>query len=101
MLVHGLFVGVPREEWDARPVETNRDDLRTLVEGGLRPGLVAYDDEQPVGWCAVAPLTDFVRLTASPFIAQARPDGDDPTRRWAVLCFVVAPSARGSGSSTP
>ena len=88
---------VPREDWDARGVEQNRDDLHALVEAGMRPGLVAYDDGEPVGWCAVAPLTDFVRLTASPFIAQARPDGDDPSGRWAVLCFVVSPSARGGG----
>lgn len=92
-----MIFRVPREDWDARPVQQNADDMRSLVEGGLRPGLVAYDDGAPVGWCAVAPLTDFVRIAASPFIAEARPEGDDPTGRWAVLCFVVAPSARGGG----
>lgn len=92
-----MIFRVPREDWDDRPVDRNRDDMRRLVEGGRRPGLVAYDDGEPVGWCAVAPLVDFVRVTASPYIAAARPQGDDPTGRWAVLCFVVAPSARGAG----
>lgn len=92
-----LIFRVPREEWDARPVERNRDDMRTLVEDGRRPGLVAYDGDEPVGWCAVAPLTDYVRLASSPYIAEARPDGDDPSGRWAVTCFVVTPSARGAG----
>lgn len=89
---------VPREGWDERPVESNRDDLRRLVEAGLRPGLVAYDEGgDPVGWCSVAPLEQLVRLAASPFVAEARPAGDDPTGRWAVTCFVVTEAARGQG----
>lgn len=92
-----LIFRVPREDWDGRPVELNRDDMRALVEAGRRPGLVAYDDGEPVGWCSVAPLADYVRLASSPYIAEARPDGDDPTGRWAVTCFVAVPSARGAG----
>ena len=64
---------VPREDWDARPVEDNRTDLRSLVEAGLRPGLVAYDGKDAVGWCSVAPLEQFVRIADSPFFAAARP----------------------------
>ena len=88
---------VLREDWDERPVERNRDDLRALVEAGSRPGLVAYDDGSPVGWCAVAPLEHYVRFATSPYIAEARPDGDDQSGRWMVTCFVVVPPARGSG----
>lgn len=87
----------PREEWDARPVSQNVDDLRALVEGGRRPGLVAYDDGAPVGWCSVAPLSDLARITASPYFAALRPQGDDLSGRWAVTCFVVTEAARGSG----
>jgi GNAT superfamily N-acetyltransferase len=88
---------VPRDDWEARPTSQNRDDLHALVTAGARPGLVAYDDGEPVGWCSVAPLEQFVRLASSPFIAAARPDGDDLAGRWAVTCFVVTDSARGSG----
>ena len=88
---------VPREDWDARGTEQNRDDLHALVTAGVRPGLVAYDDGEPVGWCSVAPLEQFVRLAASPYIAAARPDGDDLDGRWAVTCFVVTEAARGTG----
>lgn len=88
---------VPRDDWDARPTSQNRDDLHALVTAGARPGLVAYDDGEPVGWCSVAPLEQFVRLASSPYIAAARPDGDDLAGRWAVTCFVVTDSARGSG----
>ena len=88
---------VPRDDWDTRPTSRNRDDLHALVTDGVRPGLVAYDDGEPVGWCSVAPLEHFVRLASSPFIAAARPDGDDLSGRWAVTCFVVTERARGVG----
>ena len=71
--------------------------MRELVEAAAEPGLVAYADEQPVGWCSVAPLARFRRMTSSPFIAAVRPEGQDLDGRWAVTCFVVASEARGSG----
>ena len=88
---------VPREDWESRSTEQNRDDLKTLVTTGARPGLVAYDDGEPVGWCSVAPLEQLVRLATSPWIAAARPDGDDLDGRWVVSCFVVTEAARGAG----
>jgi GNAT superfamily N-acetyltransferase len=88
---------VPREDWDARPVERNRADLERLVEAGQRPGLVAYDGDDAVGWCSVAPLAQLTRLKASPHIAAARPEGDVLDGRWAVTCFVVREEARGRG----
>ena len=88
---------VPRDDWDARSTEQNRADLRALVAEGVRPGLVAYDDGEPIGWCSVAPLEQLVRIAAAPFIAAARPDGDDLAGRWVVSCFVVTEAARGAG----
>lgn len=88
------------DEWPARTSEVNRAAMRDLVEASARPGLVAYADEQPVGWCSVAPLVHFGRVTSSPFIAGVRPAGQELGDRWAVTCFVVALEARGSGVAT-
>ena len=88
---------VPREDWDARPVEDNRADLKSLVETGLRPGLVAYDGDDAVGWCSVAPLEHLVRIAGSPFFAEVRPADDQVDDRWSVTCFVVREEARGTG----
>jgi hypothetical protein len=38
-----------------------REGLRGLVRGGAVPGLLAYSQGRPVGWCPVAP-----RLELSP-----------------------------------
>ena len=87
----------PGTSSEERSHDQNEGDLRRLVEQGLRPGLVAYDGDDPVGWCAVAPIASLTRIATSPFFAQLRPDGDDTTDRWAITCFVVRESARGQG----
>ena len=91
------FFRFTRDEFGDRSHEQNEADLRRLVEQGLRPGLVAYDGDDPVGWCAVAPLASLTRIATSPIFAQLRPADDDTTDRWAITCFVVRESARGRG----
>ena len=54
-------------EWS----EASRDELRDrlaaqLAEPGPGPGLLAYDGDTPVGWCAVEPRPALVRLQYSP-----------------------------------
>ncbi len=60
------------------------------------PGLVAYSDGDPVGWCSVGPKSSFGRLNRSraltPSAADPSPDGT-----WATLCFYVAPGHRRHG----
>jgi GNAT superfamily N-acetyltransferase len=61
-------------------------------------GLVAYLDDEPVGWCHVEPRTAFVpRLLHSPVPWSGRAeDPNDPTV-WAITCFVVRAGFRRRG----
>ena len=56
------------------------------------PGLVAYLDGAPVGWCGVGPRSDFHRLTHSRTIQHL-----DDVPAWSVVCLVVASGHRGKG----
>ncbi len=91
------FFRFSRADWADRTHAANEADLRALVEEGLRPGLVAYDVNEPVGWCAIAPISSLARIATSPFFAELRPPYDDTTARWALTCFVVREAARGRG----
>lgn len=91
------FFRFSRDDWTDRAHDANEADLRALVEGGLRPGLVAYDADEPVAWCAIAPISSLARIATSPFFAELRPPHDDTTDRWALTCFVVREEARGRG----
>jgi len=70
----------------------NKAALRAVVDDGRVPGLLAYMDGEPIGWCSVAPREEFVRLESS----RALPRLDDQPV-WSVVCFYVDPSAQHQG----
>ena len=78
--------------WRAGKGEGNRRALRRLVDSGTPPGVIAYDGPDPVGWCAVAPRGEFVRLAAARTLKPI-----DETPVWSVTCFFVARSHRRRG----
>jgi GNAT superfamily N-acetyltransferase len=68
--------------------------MRSLVEGGEMPGLLAYAAGEPVGWCSVAPRASFPGLGRSRVLKAA-----DDTPLWSVSCLFVAKGHRGRGVS--
>ena len=81
------------------PAELNNDEpdaragaMRDLCSHEPGPGLVAYLDGEPVGWCGLGPRGEFHRLTHSRTIQQV-----DDVPVWSVVCFIVRPGHRGQG----
>jgi GNAT superfamily N-acetyltransferase len=74
--------------------EMNRKALEGLVDSGKVPGILAYSEGQPIGWCAVAPREAFPRLERSRILSRV---DDKPV--WSVVCFFVAKAFRGKGVS--
>jgi GNAT superfamily N-acetyltransferase len=92
---------LPGAEFRAAEPAELRDRLAAqLAEPGPGPGLLAYDGETPVGWCAIEPRPALVRLPHSP-VASATPDQDfgDPGV-WSVSCFVIPRAFRRRGVAT-
>jgi GNAT superfamily N-acetyltransferase len=75
--------------------EGNRKAFRKVVKSGAEPGLLLYDGDEPVGWCAVAPREQYPRLDASRIL---KPVDDRPV--WSVSCLFVAKPYRNQGLST-
>jgi len=76
----------------AKRSKAYRAGLKALVYADRSPGLVAYRDEQPVGWVSLAPREEFARLERSPVM---KPVDDKPV--WSIICFVVPAEHRGQG----
>jgi GNAT superfamily N-acetyltransferase len=70
----------------------NKRALKKLADKGTVLGLIAYLKDQPIGWCAVAPREDYIRLEKSRIL---QPVDDLPV--WSVTCFFVAKPFRGRG----
>lgn len=56
------------------------------------PGVLAYVDGEPAGWCSVSPRSTYRRLVNSRTIPYV--DDRDP---WSVVCFVVRAGYRRQG----
>ena len=77
------------------PTLDNRDALRQeITHADIPPGLLAYVDDQPVGWTRVGPRSSFPGVSGNR--ALARVLTDDPGAWW-VTCFAVDSRHRRSG----
>ena len=83
-----------RPAWNRGKGEGNRKAFRKLVRSGAEPGVLAYADGEPVGWCAIAPRRQYPRLGNSRILA---PVDDQPV--WSVSCFFIARGFRHQGLS--
>lgn len=48
-----------RSEFEKNKGRKNKEAMRNIVSSGEIPGLLAYLDGKPVGWCSVHPVRDF------------------------------------------
>jgi GNAT superfamily N-acetyltransferase len=77
------------------PTADNRTVLRQeITHAAVPPGLLAYLDDEPVGWTRVGPRSDFPRLSSNSALAKVLTE--DPGVWW-VICFVVNSRHRRSG----
>jgi GNAT superfamily N-acetyltransferase len=74
----------------------NKAAFKELVDKRRVPGLLAFRDGHPVGWCSVAPREQFGRVENSP---QLKPI-DDADDVWAIVCFYIHRKHRGDGVAT-
>ena len=83
-----------RSEFDRNQGDGNRDLMKKIVSSGMVPGILAYVDGQPAGWCSVAPRQDYSSLNRSRIL---KPIDDEPV--WSIVCFFVGKSFRGQSLS--
>ncbi len=82
-----MWPRVPQGDMYARTAEQNQRGLHAIVDEGRVPGLLAYVEGQPVGWCSVGPRRDYGR-----FFSET-----DAEPVWLVACLFLAHSYRGHG----
>jgi len=70
----------------------NRAAFREVVAGGPPPGLIAYEDERPVGWCQICPR---VQLPQMRKVWRLRSPDDLPV--WSLSCLYVRNEMRRRG----
>jgi GNAT superfamily N-acetyltransferase len=85
-----------RKEYAHHKGEGNRRALKRLILSGTPIGVLAFAGLIPVGWCAIAPKSEFVVLRNSRNFS-----GLQGSAVWSVTCFYVAKDYRRKGVSLP
>jgi GNAT superfamily N-acetyltransferase len=87
-----MFWKLTRKEFEAGKGEPNRLAQKAIVKADKTPGLIAYVDELPAGWIAVAPRSEYPGLARSRILAPL-----DEMPVWSVPCFFVDKKCRRHG----
>lgn len=69
--------------------------MRALSAEPIAPGVVAYRDGVPVGWCSISPRTQIPLLERSKLIRPV-----DDVAVWSIICVVVRSGFRRQGVTT-
>jgi len=89
-----MYWRLRRKEYDTLRGSGTKKKMKNLVNNGTVPGILAYDDDKPVGWCSVAPREDFPVLENSKVLKRI---DDKPV--WSVVCFFINKDYRKKGLS--
>lgn len=93
---------IPARDWRGIEDDELHDRLAAqLASSDPGPGLLAYERDEPVGWCAIEPRPALTRLRRSRVVKLGtdQPELDDESV-WALSCFVIPPQHRGRGIAT-
>lgn len=96
---HGAYGGCwcmwwrsTRREFESRAGDGNREAMKSLVEQGEVPGVLAYDGRKAFGWSSIAPRERFGSLERSPVLRRL-----DETPVWSLVCFYLDRVYRNKG----
>ncbi len=81
-----------RKDFEAQRGEVNHQLIHDRVQRGDVPGLLAFLDDQAIGWAAVEPRTAYLALERSRTLKRV---DDQPV--WSIPCFFVAKPYRKQG----
>lgn len=82
--------------FNAQRGECNRQAMHALVIQGKPVGVMAFERDIAVGWCAVAPRAEYPRFNNSRILKSV-----DAAPVWSVTCFYIAKQYRMKGMSVP
>ncbi len=83
-----------RSEFKEQSGEGNKKAMKKLVNANETIGILAYYNDEPIGWCAVAPREEYIRLENSKVLKRI---DDKPV--WSISCFFIDKKFRRQGIS--
>jgi len=85
-----MFWRLDRSDFKKLKGEGTKAVLREMTLNNEVPGLLAYDQDQAVGWCSIGPREGYLALGNSRILKRI-----EVSPVWSIVCFFVAKSSRG------
>lgn len=82
------------KEYQENRGDSNKIAMKSIIESGAIPGILAYVDSIPVGWCAVAAREDYPGLARSRVLKPV-----DDQAVWSITCLFINKEYRKRGLS--
>lgn len=89
-----MFWRLKRSEFETQKGDKNKAAFKAVVSSGEAPGILAYADGKPIGWCAIAPRETYPALERSRVLKRI---DDKPV--WSIVCLFIAKPYRRKGVS--
>ena len=80
------------EAWKSFQGDQAREGFHERVTTGQVHGILAFDGDEPVGWCTFGPRSDFPRIDRTRAYRQ-----HEEREVWSLPCFFVKRTHRGKG----
>ena len=89
-----MYFRLPYKTFQENKPDGNKKLMKQLVKKDRPQGLIASINNEPVGWIALAPREDYMRLANSRVF---KPIDDKPV--WSITCFFIKKEFRHKGLS--
>ncbi len=90
-----MFWLMNKKEYDEkRKYGRTKKEMKFLVKNNVELGIIAYDNNKPVGWIAIQPRENYPRLSNSKILQSV-----DNKPVWSIVCFFVHKDYRKMGIS--
>ena len=89
-----MYWRLKRSEFEKQKGDSNKRAMRSIVDSGKVPGIIAFDKKNPIGWCSLGSRDDFPVLNRSRILKKI-----DEQPVWSIVCFFIKKEYRGQGLS--
>ena len=89
-----MYFRLPYKDFQENKPDANKKMIKQLVNKGLPQGLIASTDQEPIGWIAMAPREDYMKLEKARVFKRF---DDKPV--WSITCFFIKKQFRHMGLS--
>ena len=89
-----MYWRLKRKDYEAQKGTGNKREMKKLINSGVIPGILAFENAEPVGWCSVAPRHDFLVLENSRILKRI-----DDKPAWSIVCLFIKKNYRNLGLS--